>query len=375
MFYSETVFSTLVRRLKYQPPFDVEQSLITSSANVLTLEQGLLPQPRIAITNTSGVSAFYKVPYAQVWMLGTETDLARDWVLSLVYTGTKGTDLDILRSPNRAPLGTPADDVQQDRMIPYATGFTFDQSGANSIYNALQERLVHRFTHGVSLQVQYTFSKSIDNASSIGGAGGVVVQQDGNYAAERGLSSFDMRNQLRITSTYELPFGQQKHFANHGWALHLLGDWRLMNTFTWHTGTPFTAIMGGTNSDTSGTGASGSTRADQIGNPNVGICGGSTTAFFNTAAFAAPPTGQYGDAHRNTIEGPCSFTWNLSMNKAFRLGSADRQRRGEIQWQITNLTNTVNYTGVGTTFGSSTFGRVTSAGGMRTMSLMLRFNF
>ena len=88
------------------------------------------------------------------------------------------------------------------------------------------------------------------------------MQQDGNYAAERGLSSFDMRDQLRITSTYELPFGQQKHFANHGWTLKLLGDWRLLNTFTWHTGTPFTAIMGGTVSDTSGTGASGSTRAD-----------------------------------------------------------------------------------------------------------------
>ncbi len=63
------------------------------------------------------------------------------------------------------------------------------------------------------------------------------------------------------------------------------------------------------------------------------------------------------------------------MNKAFRLGSTDRQRRGEIQWSVTNVTNTVNYSGLGTTFGSSTFGRVTSAAGMRAMSLMLRFNF
>ena len=60
MFYNETVYSSLVRKLTYQPPFDVAQSLITSSANILTLEQGLLPQPGIAITNTSGVSPFYK---------------------------------------------------------------------------------------------------------------------------------------------------------------------------------------------------------------------------------------------------------------------------------------------------------------------------
>jgi hypothetical protein len=375
MFYNETVYSSLVRRLTYQPPFDIAQSLTTSASNTLTLEQGLLPQPGISITNTSGVNPYYKPGYTQVWMLGTETDLARDWVLSLVYTGTKGTNLDLLRSPNRAPLGTPSADVQEDRMIPTATGFTVDQSGANSIYNALQARIVHRFTHGVSLQIQYTYSKSLDNASSIGGAGGIVVQEDGNYAAQRGLSSFDMRDNLRITSTYELPFGQQKHFANHGWALHLFGDWRLLNTFTWHTGTPFTAIMGGTDPDPSGTGIAGSTRADQIGNPNVGICGGSATAFFNTAAFLAPPTGQYGNSQKDSIEGPCSFTWNASMNKAFRLGSTDRQRRGEISWSVTNVTNSVNYSGLGTTFGSSTFGRVTSTAGMRTMSLMLRLNF
>ena len=230
--------------------------------------------------------------------------------------------------------------------------------------------------------MQYTYSKSIDNASSVGGVGGVVVQQDGNYAAERGLSSFDMRDNLRITSTYELPFGQQKHFANHGWALHLFGDWRLLNTFTWHTGTPFTAIMGGTSSDTSGTGASGSTRADYAINPkepldpNIGICGSaairifqyrrlrSTSAWVNTEIRARI-------ASKARARSPGISRWN----KAFRLGSTDRQRRGEIQWSVTNVTNTVNYSGLGTTFGSSTFGRVTSAAGMRAMNLTLRFNF
>src|SRR4029077_15966129 len=114
---------------------------------------------------------------------------------------------------------------------------------------------------------------------------------------------------------------------------------------------------------------------DQLGNPNMGICGGTASGFFNTAAFAAPPVGQYGDSRKDSIEGPCSFTWNISMNKAFRLGSTDRQRRGEIQWSVTNVTNTVNYSGLGSTFGSSTFGRVTRAAAIPPRSLMLRFNF
>ena len=84
--------------------------------------------------------------------------------------------------------------------------------------------MVHRFTHGVSFQGIYTYSKSLDNASSIGGTGGIVVQQDGNYAAERGLSSFDMRHQFRFTSTYELPFGERNRWANHGWKENALGN-------------------------------------------------------------------------------------------------------------------------------------------------------
>ena len=71
--------------------------------------------------------------------------------------------------------------------IPKPGGYTYDQSGANSIYNALQVRVVHRFTHGFMLQGIYTYSKSLDDASSIGGAGGTVEQIDGNVHAEYGL--------------------------------------------------------------------------------------------------------------------------------------------------------------------------------------------
>ena len=139
-----------------------------------------------------------------------------------------------------------------------------------------------------------------------GGTTPVVVQQDGDFAAERGLSSFDMRHQLRVFSVYELPFGERKRYANHGWSEHVFGNWRILNMVTFHTGTPATALLGGSATDNTGTGANGSTRANQIGNPNVGICGGSPLTFFNTGAFALPPPGEYGDAPRNSIEGPCA---------------------------------------------------------------------
>ena len=139
------------------------------------------------------------------------------------------------------------------------------------------------------LQGIYTYAKSLDDASSIGGAGGggTVEQQDGNLHAEYGLSTFDIRNQFRLISMWQLPFGQRYRRANHGWEQKVFGDWRLQNIFTWQTGTPFTALLGGVASD-NGTGANFSLRPNIVGNPNQGICGGSPSAFFNTEAFALP---------------------------------------------------------------------------------------
>jgi trimeric autotransporter adhesin len=373
IFYNVAIYNSLAQKyLSYEPPFATSENLITSGTQVLTLEDGF-PNTSTIISNRGAVNPFYKDGYAQIWTLGTETSFSQNWILDLTYTGTKGTDLDLLRAPNRAPLGTSPLDTQDSLQIPNANSFYYDQSGANSIYNALQVRLVHRFTRGVSFQAFYTFAKSLDNASSIGGSSGIVVQQDGNFAAERGLSSFDVRHQLRFLNLYELPFGEHHRLATHGWAEHVLSNWRMQNIVTWQTGTPVTAYLGGTASD-NGTGASFSLRPDQIANPDLGICGGSPLAFFNTAAFATPAAGMYGDERRGAMEGPCKFNWNASLAKSFRFGPRERHHL-DIRWEVQNLTNTPAFSGVSATLGSSSFGRVTSAGSMRTMDVMARFNF
>ena len=398
MFYNESVYTTLVRELAYQPPVATAQTLTTTATNPLTLQNGFTggSASTIAIPNTQSVDPNYKVSYAQIWNLGTETSFSQNWILDLTYTGTKGTNLDVLRAPNRAPLGTPSDEIQEFRIDPNATGFTFDQSGANSIYNALQVRLVHRFTKGYLIQGIYTYGKSLDDASSIGGAGGsgTVEQQDGNLHGEYGLSTFDIRHQFRAVSTWELPFGQRDRWANHGWKEKVFGNWRLQNIFTWQTGSPYTVLLGGVASD-NGTGANFSLRPNIVGNPNRGICGGSSSAFFNTNVFELPTNSSgnltYGDEERGSVEGPCTFIWNGSLAKSFRFGP-DQRRVMNIALQFQNLTNTPHFTGIGTVlpcFTSTTgiecgaaaggafpsfFGRVTSAGAMRTMSLMVRFN-
>jgi Carboxypeptidase regulatory-like domain len=390
IFYNEAAYNTLATSyLAYQPPFATSSTQLTTPTEPLALQTGLLQiQNNNAgrVLNTTAVNPFYRDGYAQIWTLGTETTFSRNWLLDLTYTGTKGSNLDILRAPNRAPPGTNPLDTQAELKIPEAVSFLYDQSGAHSIYNALQVRVIHRFTHGLSFQAIYTFSKSLDDSSTIGGTAPTVVQQDGNVAAEYGLSPFDIRHQLRIFSVYELPFGERHRYATHGWEEHLLGNWRLNNVITWQTGNPFTVLLGGNAANNSGTGSNFSERADlcrldgtcegATGSPNFGICGGSSLAFFNTGAFTVPAPGTFGNERRGTVEGPCSFSWNFSLAKGILFGgSRERHHRVEVRWEIQNLTNTPKFTGLGTTFGSTLFGRVTSAASMRTMDLMLRFNF
>jgi hypothetical protein len=374
IFYNANIFTTLVRDFTFQPPFDTNLSVQNSAANYFNIQNGLVSPSSSGITVTGGyaVDPNYKPFRAQTWNIGAETDLSRNWVLDLQYTGTAGSNLDILRSPNRAPLGTNPAATATNLALPYATQFTYDQSGATSLYNGLQVRVVHRYTHGISFQGQYTYSKSMDDASDVGGGGGLKEQIDGDLAGLRGLSSFDQRHSFRGTATYELPFGQRYRLANHGLTNKLFGDWRLLNTVTWHTGNPFNVVL---NTDPSGTGASGFALPNISGNANFGICGGSVSAFFNTAVFSIPADGTYGNARKGVVEGPCSVVWNAQMNKAFRIGNTDNQRRGEVEWNVSNILNHPNAAGIATTVGTSQFGQVTSAGAMRSMSLTLRFNF
>ena len=151
----------------------------------LTIQDGFGNDPTKEVTNTFAVARNYVLPYAQTWNFALQDEFKGGIVVEANYLGTKGTRLDVLRLPNRAAPGSPLT-AEQRRQIGNAVGFTFDSSEGNSIFHAVQLRVIRRLRRGLSTNIFYTFSKSIDNASSIGGAGNIVAQDDRNLAAERG---------------------------------------------------------------------------------------------------------------------------------------------------------------------------------------------
>jgi hypothetical protein len=368
IFYSGSSYAQIASQMASQPPFATTSSISTSLADPLTIENGFAVTPS-QITNTYAVDPNYKLAYAQTWNFSVQHNLPHAMLLEVEYIGTKGTHLGILEQPNRALPGSSPLTAQQQLQIGNATGFNYQTYGGNSIFEAGQTRLTRRFTRGMSFVALYTYSKSIDDASSFTGTGGTTVQFINNWDLERGLSSTDQRHRLQLDYQLSSPVGVNGMLRNGGWKTLTLAGWTMNGTFTAASGTPLTATVAGNLSNTGGIGAFGSSRAQATGLP---IDGGGNP-YFNLLAFTTPPAGQFGNAGRDTIPGPFQTSLNASLNRAFRFG--DSRRQLQLRLSATNALNHIVITRFGTTVGSSTYGLATTASATRTVALMLRFNY
>jgi hypothetical protein len=361
IFYDNSVYSRVASRLVYQEPFATSATYTTSAANPLTLATPFVGSSSTTISNNYAFTPDYPLARAKTWSLSVQQS-AKGYIFEGGYLGTQGSGLAILRSPNRIVSGS-------TRKISYASAFTYETPEGSSIFNAVTVRVNRRMRRGVNWSAFYQFSKSIDNASSIGGSGSSVVQNESDLAAERGLSSFDRRHQFSFNTQVMSPWGPNAIWMRQRSALTtFLRDWTVSGTFTASSGNPLTARAMGSSTDRTGTGTTSTTRADATGES---VSGGS--GYFNTAAFTTP-VGTYGTAGRGTIPGPGSYNLNANFGRSFQLGDSSR-RRLEARLEATNILNHANITGYGTVVDSTTYGLATSAGSMRSIQLTLRVRF
>jgi len=367
IYYNGQAYIQFASQLAQQPPFAVSNTVNTSDLEVLTLERGFRTTTPHDITNTFAVDRFYRTPYAGTWNATLQHELPGGFFVELGYLGTKGTHLDVRTLPNQPPPGSgfsPAERNQLGR----AVGFIYDSSIGNSIFNALQVRAVRRFNRGISINLFYQYAKSIDDSSTFGGAGNTVAQNWLNIAADRGLSSFDVRHELNGTFVWTSPIGSAgSRFAPDTLSGRLLKDWQLSGSITGQTGNPLTARVLGNTAQLGQTGGIGSERAEATGQP---VDTGS--GFFNLDAFTVPPPGLYGNAGRNTIPGPGLFTVNLAFARSFQLSE---RRRLEFRVEGNNVLNHVNYTNLYTVVNAVNYGFPSAAGAMRTLDAVVRFRF
>jgi len=368
--YNLAQYGTIIQNFAFQPPFAVTSTNISSPANVLTLQNGF-PAATAAVTNNFAVDPNYRLGYVQVWNLDIQRQLPASVVMNLDYNGSKGTRLDVERAI----------------VITGVQPFTYESSAGNSVFHSGSIRVRKRLAHGISVSGTYAYSKSIDDASSIGGGGAVVAQNPFDIAADRGLSSFDQRHKCSGNWIYELPFGENHRYAQRGALSHILSGWQWSGNFTIGSGQYFTPRVLGNSLDIS-RGVSGSLRANATGAP-ITLSNPTTLQWFNTAAFCSPassggstpgsgstcanPGGSaFGDAGRNIIEGPGQITFDMNLSKTITIKES---RALELRIQAANVFNTVHFTAINAIVNSLTYGEVTSAGNMRRVTMLARFRF
>ena len=375
IYYDTSVYQSLATRMAQQPPLSTTLSVQNSAANPLTLADGFHASGT-GPTNTFAVDPNFRVGYAQIWNLSVQHDLPGSLQMTASYVGTKGTHALQALLPNTFPVGG------VDACPSCPSGFVYLTSGANSTREAAQIQLRRRLHSGFGGSLQYTFSKSIDDAAALGGPGAsgagsssastptgsnlAVAQNWLNLTGERSLSAFDQRHVLTAQMQYTTGMGLAGGTLLSGWRGGAFKDWTIATQISAGSGLPQTPIY---LVPAPGTGVTGTIRPDYTGAP---IDGAPAGLFLNPAAYVAPLPGQWGNAGRNSIRGPMQFSLNGSLARTFRVG--DRYNL-DFRLDAANLLNHVTYSGWNTTINSATFGLPVAANAMRSVQTTLRLRF
>ena len=363
-------------------------------------------------------------PYVQQWNVSVQREVIKSTVMTVAYVGSKGTHLGVTTDYNQlypisasqnpflpgqpltsaicssglvngaAPTGPAATQfavacgANPNPYRPYQ-GFGSISAlryGANSAYNAMQVSLV-RHTGRLSIDLAYTWSHSLDNASDYGTSNFVDSY---NLNISRASSDFDQRQIFNLGYVYDLPF-----FTQRGWLHTALGGWEWSGLFTAQTGTPFNVTDGLYGSGVANGNGQGAL-LDLVGNPNSGMGalnnqpGVVGPLLYNPAAFAAPQGLTFGTAQRNVLNNPGRWNADMGLFKRFSITEARYfEFRAEAfnvfnhtEWGNVNGNNsTTCFAGATNTPGdpsclaNSEFLRANSAHNPRILQLALKFMF
>ncbi len=374
--YADTsIYLRNASRMAVQPPLARNLSVSNSLLCPLTLSSGLAQTQCDA--DTFGVDPDFKVGYAQTWQLAVQRDLPFALQMTATYLGVKGAHGVQQFLPNTYPFGG----VNPCPTCP--SGFFYRTTDGTSIRNAGSLQLRRRLRSGFTATATYTFSKSLDDDATLGGqgplAGGAITQSGGNSQpaqnwldlhAERGLSTFDQRHLLIGSVQYTSGTGLGGGALLGGWRGRALKEWTVEAQVNAGSGLPESPLYLAT---VPGTGETGILRPNRTAAPLYSQTGG---RFLNPAAFAAPAAGQFGNAGRNSITGPGTFTFNSSFSRTFRL---DKKYNLDVRVDAANLLNHVVYTSYNTsinpTGSNPLFGIPIAANPMRSLQTTARLRF
>ena len=318
----------------------------------------------------------FKSPFAYHFNAGIQQQLMSRLGAEIAYVGSRGYNLPIFMEVNPG-VYAPGQTTAGARIMPAFALVRPTFPVARSWYDSLQASLRMLPARGLNFLASYTLSKTTDHVSglNIGGeARPVLPVVQGDDASieralefEKGPALFDARHRFVVSFGYELPSLENASAI----VKHIAGGWQLNGIYQAQTGFPLTVTRGTvldirymTNRPDITSGC----------DPNDGPK--TTAQYFNTSCFAALTLAQTGErpgnAGRNTVRGPGFQRTDLSIFKNFDFAS---HHRIQVRIEGFNIWNQPRFGQPNGTFGSATFGQITTADDGRVIQLGLKYIF
>ncbi len=369
VFLAGDILNNLRNNLSNQFPFAVVQNFpgVNARPNEVSL-QNPFPTTRERLAGTTSVRGYDLNPstgYLQSWNFTIERAIFENTTIEMDYRGSKGTHL-IRRYDFNQPYRTADSFVAGEgftRPIPDWNAIQIFDTGSNSIYNAFNVSWRRRSRGGLFWRVNYSFSKTIDDASQANGRseGGFAQALDSrNLRLDRGRSDWDRRHVATMVGNYQLPFGKRKRWGkNWGGVLDaVLGGWQLSGTAAAYSGSPLTVTTA--NPDVN---LGESLRPNRIADGKVAADSapgkkGVDFPWYDLNAFEAVPTCveletdtfdcgpqggftpfAFGNSGRNILDGPGLVSVNTALSKNFVLAEGHRLQVRIEAFNIANRTN------------------------------------
>jgi len=256
---------------------------------------------------------------------------------------------------------------------PPIVGIIAEDTVAKSNYNSLQALFEKRFSHGLQFQASYTWSKTMDNASSF-----EDTLNPFNFNATYGLSKYDARHRFVFNFVWDLPVPKYSGFKG-----KLLDGWEISGIETLQSGFPIRITSQADNELLDST-----FDFEAVGEPNLvkpfhtqdirknGGLAFDPALFDNNIQSAADlngvPLGSIGTSPRSICCGPGIYNTDMSFNKSTQLGE---RLRMEFRGDIFNIWNHAQFTSVDGNVGDATFGQVLHIRDPRLVQFALKFHF
>ena len=284
-----------------------------------------------------------------------------------------------LRPSATSILGRPTVTVAQ-LLRPYpqfGNVVSYTENEAHSSYHSLQLTVWRKVNDGLSFSASYSFSKSIDDISSMSLNNQTIqiqyYQDYFNRRADKAVSNFDISHRFIGDVTWQIPVGRDRSFIREGALANIIGGFSLNAIAQAQSGFPIS--ISAANASLQGL-AFNSLRPNIVGDVNVSASSKADRIrqYFNPLAFAQPAPYTFGNAPRalSSLRGPSYFTTNLSLQREFKF---TENFKLQIRAEAFNVFNRANFQTPGTAFGAANFGVITGAEDPRQVQFAARIYF